>query len=397
MSPDELEQALRETLARRVAVPPRLTADPAGVAIRRAARSQRRRTLAGVAMAAVTTVAVSTGMVQLGREPRMPNEAVVVLGDPYASSRPPTTQSVAPSMPAVDLPVGVDLVLGDVLATADGRRLTLAGLRPVDRVQRSRDSDGWLVVGGPTAAGRSLWAVRPTGPPQVLLSGADEIVLSGDGRQVAWREGTQLGEGGILNNKVVAVVRRAAPDAAFPVGFAGDRVLIRLHPERPGHALWHPPTGQVSVGPDRTTTHVHGPGPDGLVVAQVSAGTPRRPCLALLDPARDLAPARTTCGPALTGDGRGGVSPDGRWLLVNGRDTALLVDLAAATPTGRPAGPPVVGDVAWTPDTALHVTADGMLVQVEAAAVVAGREVSSSPVAGLASGDRALPVTDAGS
>ncbi|MGN9807826.1 hypothetical protein ACTMSW_00505 [Micromonospora sp. BQ11] len=397
MSRDELEQALRETLARQVAVPPRLTADPAGVAIRRAARSQRRRTLAGVALAAVTTVAVSTGMAQLGREPRMPNGTVVVLGDPYASSLPPAPQQVAPPGPAVDLPVGVDLVVGDVLATADGRRLTLAGLRPVDRVQRTRDSVGWLVVGGPTAAGRSLWSVRPSGPPQVLLSGADEIVLSGDGRHVAWREGTQLGKGAILNNKVIAVVRRAAPDAAFPVGFAGDRVLIRLHPERPGHALWHPPTGQVSVGRDRTTTHIHGTGPTGVVVAQISAGTPRRPCLALLDPARDLAPTRTTCGPALTGDGRGGVSPDGRWLLVNGRDTALLVDLAATTPTARPAGPPVAGEVAWTSDTALHATADGLLVQVEAAAVVAGREVSSNPVAGLAPGARVLPVTDAGS
>ncbi|TWJ24153.1 hypothetical protein [Micromonospora endolithica] len=394
MSGDELERAVRESLASQAAVPPVLRADLAGVAIRRAGRSQRRRTLSGVTLAALATVLASAGVTRFTQEPTPPDAPVVVLGDPY-----PTTSASAPvASPGVHpgLPADVDLVLGDVLATAAGTRVTLTGVRPVDRVQRFRDAEGWLVIGAPTTAGRSLWAVRPNSPPQVLLSGADEIVLSQDSRQVAWREGTKLGKGGILDRRVVAVVRRPAPAGAVPVGFTGDQVVIRLDPDLPGLALWHPPTGKLSTGTDRTTTHVYGTRPDGLVVAQVSTGTPRRPCVALLDPKRYLAPERTICGAVLGTDGHGAVSPDGRLLLANGRDSALLVDLETVV-NARPAGPPVTGAVAWTDDTAVHVSGGRTLVRVEAAAVQADRNASAGPLAGLDGASRALPVVGNGS
>jgi hypothetical protein len=136
----------------------------------------------------------------------------------------------------------------------------------------------------------------------------------------------------------------------------------------------------------------------------VSAGTPRRPCLALLDPARDLAPVRTGCGPTLSADGRGGVSADGRWLLVNGRtgggDRALLVDLdrLGPTPTTRPAGPPVHGPVAWTPEGAAHY-ADALagLVRIDVSRALAGEESSGVPVTGLVHGQRPVPVGRDGS
>ncbi|MGK5672552.1 hypothetical protein ACSNOB_06875 [Micromonospora sp. URMC 106] len=399
MTEDELEQALRETFTRRVAVARPLAADPAGLAIRRADRARRRRTLAGVALAAVATVGVSTGIAQLGQQPGRPSHPTVVLGDPYASPLPDPTPALSDAPPN-DVSRGeVDLILGPVLATASGQRLTLPDVGPAERAQRLPDGAGWAVVGAPTAAGRSLWVVLPHGAAHLLLAGARDIALSRDGRQVAWREGAELVAAGIVGTQVVAAARTPVPAGAVPVGFAGDAVLVRLDADQPGHALWRPARGPLKGGGDRATLRVYGTRPDGVVVAQVSAGTPRRPCLALLDPARNLAPVRTGCGPTLSADGRGGVSADGRWLLVNGRaggvDRALLVDLDRLGPTTtiRPAGPPVHGPVAWTPEgTAHYADALAGLVRIDVSRVLAGEEASGVPVAGLVDGQRPVPV-----
>ncbi|MEH1100387.1 hypothetical protein [Micromonospora sp. CPCC 205561] len=396
---DELEQAVREAFSRRVAVARPLAADPAGLAIRRADRARRRRTLAGVALAAVATVTVSAGMAQLGQQPGRPSQPTVVLGDPYASPLPDPTPQLS-AAPRVDLGRGeVDLVVNDVLVTAAGQRLVLPGVAPVaERVQRLPDGAGWAVVGVPTAAGRSLWVVLPHGPTHLLLAGARDIALSPDGRQVAWREKAELVVAGIVGTQVVAAARTPAPAAAVPVGFVGDAVLVRLDPARPGHALWRPAAGPPRGAADGAL-HVYGTRPDGLAVALVSAASPRRSCLALLDPARDLAPVRKGCGPTLSGDGRGGVSADGRWLLANGttggRSGALLVDLdrLAPTPSARPAGPAVAGPVAWAPQGTAHYPDEaGALVRVEASRVSDGGTASVAPVTGLLPGQRPVPV-----
>ncbi|MER7330408.1 MULTISPECIES: hypothetical protein [unclassified Micromonospora] len=408
MTEDELEQAVRETFARRVAVAHPLAADPAGLAIRRADRARRRRTVAGLALAAVTTVGISAGIAQLGQQPGRPTHPTVVLGDPYASPLPnltPTLPVAPPTDPAQSAGRGeVDLILGAVLATTSGQRLTLSGVGPAERAQRLPDGTGWAVVGAPTAAGQALWVVQPDGGAHLLLAGARDIALSRDGRQVAWREGTELVAAGIVGTQVVGAARTPVPVGAAPVGFAGDAVLVRLDAQRPGHALWRPARGPLKTEGDRATLRVYGTRPDGVVVAQVSAGAPRRPCLALLDPARDLAPARTGCGPTLGDDGHGGVSADGRWLLVNGRaggeERALLVDLDRLGDTAavRPAGPPAHGPVAWTPEgTAYYSDARAGLVRVDVSRVLAGEESSSAPVNGLGDGQRPIPVGRDGS
>ncbi|MEV0877761.1 hypothetical protein AB0I85_08005 [Micromonospora echinofusca] len=395
---DELEQAVREAFARRVAVARPLVADPAGLAIRRADRSRRRRTLTGIALAAVATVTVSAGMAQLGQQPGRPTHPTVVLGDPYASPlADPTPQLSAAPQPDVGRGE-VDLILADVLVTADGQRLALPDVgRAAERAQRLPDRAGWAVVGAPTAAGRSLWVVQPQGAAHLLLAGARDIVLSPDGRQVAWREGTELVAAGIVGTQVVAAARTPVPSTAVPVGFAGDTVLVRLDPARAGHALWRPAAGPPRGAGD-AALHVYATRPDGLAVALVSAGTPRRPCLALLDPARDLAPVRTGCGPTLTVDGAGAVSADGRWLLANGRaggqDRALLVDLdRLAAPAARPAGPPAAGPVVWTPQGTAHYSdTSGALVRVEVGRVLDGEAALPAPVTGLPAGGRPVPV-----
>ena len=390
---DELEQAVREALVRQVAEPRPLAADHAGVAVRHAQRTQPRRTAAGLALAAVTTVAVSTGMMQLLSDPVVPGPAVVVLGDPEATGRP----APAPGLPLPE-PAEVDLIVGDVLVTTADRRVTLTGVGTVERAQRYPEAGAWLLVGAKTPAGRSLWIARPNGVAQVLLAGAAEIVLSRDGRQVAWREGGLIVKGTVINNQVMVVARHSAPAGAEPVGFVGDDVLLRLDAERGGHGLWDPVTGRTTTEAGAGSRHVYGVGPDGLLVAQVLAGTPRRPCLALLDPANALTVVRSACGFALSDDGRGTVSPDGRWLLVNGEGGAFLVDLdrLGPDPMVRAAGPSLTGPVSWTPHVAVHVLEGNRLVRIDPNLVVAGQPVGNELVAGVPAGDRPLPVAGSG-
>ncbi|MDI5944006.1 hypothetical protein QLR68_38930, partial [Micromonospora sp. DH15] len=82
MTADELERALRETLSRQAAAPLPCTVDPAGLAIRRATRTRRRRVVTGTALAGMATVLVSAGVVQLSPQATQPTPPTVVLGDP---------------------------------------------------------------------------------------------------------------------------------------------------------------------------------------------------------------------------------------------------------------------------------------------------------------------------
>ncbi|MEG3635001.1 hypothetical protein [Micromonospora palythoicola] len=399
MSSDELEGALREMLSRRAAVTRAVAADPAGAAIRRADRIQRRRTLAGMSTAVLVVVAVSAGSLHL-RDNRPPAGGTVVIGDP--DQRPLVERVTAPPGPDTAAPIAeVDLLIDGSIATAQGRRVPLLGIGEVERVHRLTDGRGWLAVGAPTLAGRFLWAVAADGTAQVLLAGADEIVLDADGRQVAWKQGTVLAAAGIVNGELASTVRAEAPAEAVPLRFVNGAVLVRLAPDRPGHALWTLRPGPLDLGGDRASTHIFGALPDGRLVGGTTPGVGLPTCLTLLDPARDLAPSQPDCGPEAAGDGRGAVSPDGRWLLVNGRsageDSALLVDLATfELPTAvRPAGPPMTGTVVWrTPDTAYYADAAGGLVRVAVDRVVAGRPAAPTALPGLPAGE--LPVVVSG-
>ncbi|MFD2766815.1 TolB family protein [Micromonospora eburnea] len=399
MTDDELERALRDTFARQVAAPRPLAADPAGVAVRRARRSGHRRTLAGLALAGVATVLVSTGMAPFGTSAGREGPPTVVLGDPRGFSPSPlTTESTVEPPTAGPVRPELDMIVGSWLYTNGGERRELTGVSAVDQAQRVSDDGGWLLTSSVTAAGRTLWWVpQKGGAPQVLLAGADEVAVAADGRRVAWRDGPQLFVAGMVAGHFFTTTQTAAPAGAVPVGFAGDAVLVR-QPDRGGFRVWRAPfDGRLGTA-NRDVLNVYGVLPDGRVVGQVSAGTPRRPCLALLDPARDLAPVRTGCGLDLATDGHGEVSIDGRWLLVNAaRNDALLVDLNTFGPgvSARPAGPTVVGAVRWARSGgALHVDATGGLVRVRPEQVAAGEQPTATPVDGVAPGDRPVVVAD---
>ncbi|MFC0507880.1 hypothetical protein [Micromonospora costi] len=407
---DELARAVRQTFAQQVAEPRPLSADPAGAAIRRARRIQRKRTATGLALAAVATVVVSTGVAQLGAGPRTPTRPTVVLGDPSNLARPeplPSGGGMLPKEPSVD---GVDLVVDNAIVSGTGERVPLTGIGPAERAQRLPDGVGWLVTSGPTTAGRSLWAVPRRGAIQVLLAGADAITVATDGRQVAWRDSDGLHAAGIVGTQLISAVRTPAAETAAPVGFVGNAVLVRLDEDRPGHALWRPAVAPLAAGTDRTTLTIYGALPDGRLVGQVPDKSGREPCLALLDPGRELAPVHTGCGPTLAEDGLGAVSPDGRWLLLNGRTGgsagALLVDLNGLGAdkadghgkalTVHRAGPALTGAVDWSSaEDATYVDASGELVRLSVKQVMAGEPAVPAQVPGV--GQENPPVVVTGS
>ncbi|MFC5923738.1 hypothetical protein [Micromonospora vulcania] len=388
---------MRDTLSHQVAVARPLSADPAGQAIRRAMRIRRRRAAAGLALAVTATVLISTGMAQLGDDPSRQGPPTVVIGDPALSPRPIPTATIAPA-PAQG--TSVDLLVDSTLVSSTGGRLELPGVGPAERAFRLPDNAGWLVVGVQTTAGRSLWVAHQDGLVQVLLAGAGPIVVAPDRRQIAWRDGSDIVVAGVINAQLIGPVRTPAPAGAVPVQFVRDSVLVRLDPTRAGHALWRPGAGQLGIGTDRKTLNVYGTLPDGKLIGQVAAGDPRETCLAVLEPKQDLKPVRTGCGPDLSPDGAGGISADGRWLLVNGRvgkaERALLIDLhrLGADLTALPAGLPLTGAVAWTTDSdATYVDRAGELVRVDVDQVRAGRPAEPAPVTGVRPRDRLVVVT----
>ncbi|WP_089156514.1 hypothetical protein [Micromonospora sp. NBS 11-29] len=394
---DELERALRETLARQVATPRPLGVDPAGAALRRARRAGRRRALTGLALAGVATALVTTGMAQLGGPDGHGGTPTVVLGDPRGFAASPLPTASTPVSRPGPVRAELDLLVGNRLDTSDGERRELTEVGGVERGQRVHDREGWLLTSAATAAGRTLWWVPADGPPQVMLAAADAVAVSADGRQVAWRDGPDLLAAAVVAGQLIAPSRVTAPAGVVPVGFTGDDVLLRA-PGPGGISVWRRDAGGVPGATNPDVRAVYGTRPDGRLVGLVSGGPAGQPCLALLDPTHGLTPTRTVCGPKPAADGLGGVSPDGRWLLVNGTGrTALLVDLAdpGATPATHPAGPPLAGAVAWTrAGAALHVDAAGGLLRVEPGRVLAGERPTPSAIGGTSSGQRPVVVAD---
>lgn len=394
----ELERALRETFSRRVGTPAPRRADPAGEVLRRARRTGRRRTLTGLALAGVATVLVTTGMAHLSGPDGRGGTPTVVLGDPPGLSLSPLPSEPTPVYRPGPVRAELDLLVGDQLDTSGGQRRELTGVDGVERAQRIHDGEGWLLTSAATAAGRTLWWVSADGgTPQVMLAAADAVAVSADGRQVAWRDGPDVVAASVVAGQLIAPSRVSAPTGVVPVGFTGDDVLI-AQPGQGGMSVWRRAMGGTPgpVNPDVRV--VYGTRPDGRLVALVTTGSTRLPCVALLDPARGLTPTRTGCVAELAADGLGAVSPDGRWLLVSGTGrTALLIDLAdpAAAPATHPAGPKLVGLVAWTrAGVALHVDAAGGLVRVRPERVLAGERPTPSTIDGMAPGQRPVVVAD---
>ncbi|MEV4759014.1 hypothetical protein AB0J86_28505 [Micromonospora sp. NPDC049559] len=421
MTPDELERALRESLARQAGAPRPAVADPAGTALRRARRIHRRRTVMGAAVVALAIVGISAGVAQLGGASHQPGPTVVVIGDPPGPGLAHTVSNT-PVADSSDGPPQLDLVVAENLNVADGESIDLSGIGTVAAVQRS--TGGWLVVGESSRGGSDLWFVAVGQPPRELLPGVDALALGPDGQRVAWRAGARLFAAAIRDGALGPRVETGAPARGVPVGFVGVAVLLRLNQKPTGldaYDLWWPNREPYREDWTAEPVGVYGTLPDGqTVVGQIAAGPSARPCLALLDASRRLAPIRTECTLGLSSGGPGAVSPDGRWLVANGRpggradratasaagEQALVVDLRTVfdRAAAKPAGPRLVGGTVWTDtDTLVHADERGELVRVMADQApdtgkdAAPAEVESFPAPGAVPGERVMVVTGAAS
>ncbi|WP_326562435.1 hypothetical protein [Micromonospora sp. NBC_01796] len=365
---------LRECLAERAGTAPgaadpppvaayrdRGRADELSATVRLRGRRIRRRRNAVAGAATVALVGVLAGV------------AVLPIGDPSSVVRPGT------------LALPVDVVVPAGLRTVTGELVDLAAVGPV--VQASRTPGGWLVVGAHPPGRSTLWYVPNTGPPSPLLTDVRAAVVAPDGRRVAWRAGGQLLLAPVEQGRLGPVRRTDAPERVVPAGFVGAAVLLRRRTVGADeqYDLWWPDRGAYRRSGGDPAITIYGPLPDGrTVVGQLPAADGDRPCLALLDAARELAPIRVTCALPLAPGGRGTISPDGRWLVANGvfehwfgdtagagnatAELALVIDLSTvfgSAPVIRAAGPRLAGPVAWTAGgILLHAGDQGRLLRV---------------------------------
>lgn len=398
MATDDLERALRQCLSDQAVDPPAV-ADLADRAVRRARRSRRARNGAaaavGLCLFATAGVASSHLLVVDGLEPPTLAEPLAVTGGDVAASTPAAPAAPLPfsedlrSQPlAATQAPPVDLVVAGELHTVDGQRMNLAQIGGV--AQASRLADGWLVVTETSADGAAgVWFVAPDTAPQVVLAGVDAVAVDPVGTRIAWRHGAELTVASVVHGELAGARRGRAPEQSRPVGFAGDAVLLEREgggERRRGYGVWRPGQGEGTSWSE-TASVVYGALPDGqTVVAQVHDAS-GGPCLALLDVEQGLTAVKTACTVPLTGDGRGAVSADGRWLVANGvadaraasePELALLVDLNQVFDDQigavREAGQRLAGSTVWVDqDSVVHAAGVNQLVQINVDRISTGQ------------------------
>jgi hypothetical protein len=229
-----------------------------------------------------------------------------------ADSGPPPASVGAAQM---TFPPPVDVVVGQELWTADGRRLSLGWSRSVDSVYRV--PAGWLVlIQSAEDRSQSLFLLTDDGDHHALLPRAGGLAISDDGRRFAWRAGDELIVGRLKGREIVPFARTAGVGDFWPQALLDHAVLLAL-PGGDGpnaYDLWFPARGPFHPTP-RTGLQILGSTRDSRrLVGWVPSDAD--PCLALFDPA-SLALTNRACGLGAIPWAGTPVSPDGRWLLVS--------------------------------------------------------------------------------
>jgi hypothetical protein len=381
------EQAIRRTLTSKAAGVRPSRDDPAGIAVARARRVQRRRRTVGLAAVVVATI-VATGALINGIPGPGPGTGGPVslsgmFGDPVVERRPDPVegplvvdQSVAEQV-ATDV-IGTGADGGLVLATEDGQIADLDAIGHVTSAHRV--GDGWAVISGNAGTVR-LWWVVPDARPAALLSGMNAVVVE-DG-QVAWRRGSMMAAAVISSTgRLRQRVNIAAPEGGGdPVGFLGGAVLLGRAEDDGATSwdVWHPSDSGYVPQWTQDVLWVYGTLPGGTTAVGLVSPPPgaQEPCLAKLTVDTGLRVSPRLCLPDLPGAGAAAISPGGRWLVGAAEPAApgeppagpvVVVDLSAAFAqapdyaasvdvVGAPTGRPV-----WTSaDQVLFSTVDGIV------------------------------------
>ncbi|MEV4618162.1 hypothetical protein AB0J74_05500 [Asanoa sp. NPDC049573] len=321
-----LEETLRRALRDRVELTPAGT-DRAEAIIRRTRRGRRLRKVAttlGAVLAFVLLIGGVTGW-QLLRTPRTGYDTSVFAADPTALPQPAITGAINAHDVAS---LGLDLRIGDLLWTTDGRRLDLGGFGAVDRAYRV--PAGWLFgsTGGvylQPVDGRAV-QIAPEGSRwSVSEDGLRIAVVTGGKLSVAElsREGAKAGE-------TVAV----PPDAA-PTAMLGSRVLLA------GNTASERGYEFVTVDKNEgTTTPIWNPTVSGVFGVRSDAAVglawtadEEQLCLAALSPGGLGLSIKMTsvCGFEPPAEGlTHSLSPDGGWLAEPSGDQLDLVSVDTA-------------------------------------------------------------------
>jgi hypothetical protein len=359
----ELDEMIRESLRAQVAMAPPLTA-PADRAISAARRIRQRHAITSL-WAGVIVLALAGGAVAvmrdgwLGHHPvtaatQSPTEA---LGPSPSPTAQPSTAATTARFDRLVLPDPTDLV------TADGRTIPLTDLDgPVG--QAHRVVDGWLIT-TPT----SLWLVSADATKHKLLQPLDGLAVAPDRVHLAWRASDRLYIGHLNGTTLTPDQSTPAPARGAPIAYTGSAVVLGYSLTGGGidhHDVWVPARGNYSPSWDKTqdVVAVYQPAPDGTLygVANIPAAG-KHPCLAVFDPLNDLRVTQTACGPQITIDPTGLVSPDGQWLA------AWSAVGTVSPPDGAKVSPPGYGTVLVRLDT---VFTNPVVSQTFTAGTVAG-------------------------
>jgi hypothetical protein len=358
-----IEDALRETFADQVRTTP-VVDDAAGRAIEAARRNRRRRTVVG-ALAVAAGVAFAVGGVGL------------VGARPHRDIGVSTVTRPNPPRP-------VDVRTPTTIITRDGRTISLQGLPTVLEVLRV--DDGWLVVTeGPRV--RSLHYIDEDGVRTWLTDG-DHILVSPDGRRVAWSVGPGISIGERTGGTLKLGPHTGGAGGLAPVAFAGGGlVLVTIEANPIQSDVWYPSTGAYVAGA-RTRARVAAATADGAQVFALVG--PTYPCLAVLNPV-GLSTARRACDLTLRLDDTLVPSPDGRWLLVLAPERVDLYDLDEVWRVQAPAASwtVVAQRVAWVDARTFVLNGHGELLrgyvdvpgQLDEIAVDAGADGDVTPIA----------------
>jgi hypothetical protein len=317
-----LEERLREAFHDQVDLTPAGT-DRADRIIHRTNRTRRWRR-AGTSLAAVLAFALLLGGVagwQVLRSPRKGYDSSVLAADPTALPQPATTASIDPHDVAS---LGLDLRIGDLLWTTDGRRLDLRGYGDVDRAYRV--PAGWLY----SSASAGVYLQPVDGRPVQIAPEGSRWSVSEDGLRVAvvtdgllttadlTREGAQ--RRGIIN----------VPADTAPVAQLGGKVLATGSvAEGRGYEFVAVGDSAGSASPawNPAVSGVFGTRSDAAV-GLAWTGDQKQLCLAALRPGGPVMSVTVTevCGFESPGEGlTHSLSPDGGWLAQPmGDDLRLL-------------------------------------------------------------------------
>lgn len=316
-----LEDELREMFSTRVSAPPAAD-DPAGVAIKQGRRHARRRRLSVGAFAVVAFAALlgAAAMIKGFFTPLAPNLGGSISYDGLFGTQQPQRGDSNP-LPIVTLPV--DIHVGKLLYTIDGRTLTLSGVDEV--IEVIRVPAGWLY-----SDDIRLRLLTPDNTSVPVRDNISSWLVSLDGSKVTT----------VLEGKYIEVsqpngqgsVKAIVPAGAEPQGFYGPRVVLGA--DQRGSSYWDSSgNDQIAAWNERVLGYFGAlnDGPMALVKDGDAV------CLADLtasEPDGWIIGERVGCGELMGNAARalGSLaapkrSPDGRWLAVPTGGGLHLIDL----------------------------------------------------------------------